>query len=329
MTTVQETVRQARQLREQARNVRLRAQDARAHAHLMVAAAASAEDRSAAVIDLLAELNPGRAEDLQGISESVRRHAADKRRRLALSGGESCHCNKGDAPAISQPAPIPGSKPEGAASATTPDHADDLPIIEERDRIAAQLQETVIRRVFAAGLSLQSAAGLIRDPQARRWIETAIDELDQVIREIRNAVFQDTPHSQSRHRSLSQDIPDLSKHLATTATVTFTGPVEGAISATDTTRLLVILRQILGLIGEHATPASVDITADISSYSLTIDAATLSSGTLTGEPDSWPCSVQAAAAQTGVSVAFQPIPDGMRFTSQLPITPPPQRLPSE
>lgn len=192
-------------------------------------------------------------------------------------------------------------------------------------------RNTVIRRVFAAGLSLESAAGLIRDPQVRRWIETAVDELDQVILEIRNAVFQDTQHS--HHRSLSRDIPGLREQLATTATVTFTGPVGGAIGANDTARLLVILRQVLGLIGEHATPTSVDITADLSSYSLTIDAATLAPatlrrGTLTGDPASWPSSVQAAAAQTGVSVAFQLIPGGMRFTCRLPMTPP-QRRPSE
>jgi lactam utilization protein B len=88
------------------------------------------------------------------------------------------------------------------------------------------------------------------------------------------------------------------------------------------------LRQLLGLIGEHATPASADITADTSSYILAIDAATLALGTPAGEPASWLSSVQAAAAHSGVSVGVQPIPDGMRFTCRLPMTPP-QRLPSE
>jgi Histidine kinase len=326
MTAVQDAVHQARQLRELARNVRLQAQDARAHARMMVAAAAAAEDQFAAVIGRPAEREPGRAEHLQGISESARRSAARKRARLVLADGGTCPCDQGDAPASSQPPPVPDSTPGAAASTKTPDPANDLSITGERDRIAAQLQDTVIRRVFAAGLSLESAAGLIRDPQVRRRIETAVDELDQVIREIRNAVFQDVGHSHQRR--LTRLIPDLGGQLATTATVTFSGPADGAIPAGDTARLLVVLRQILGLIGEHATPASVDIAADTSSYSLTIDAATLSPGTPTGEPASWLSSIQAAAAQSGVSVAFQPTPDGMRFTCRLPMTPP-QRLPSE
>lgn len=55
----------------------------RAHGRRMtVAAAASAEDQSAAVIDQLAEPRPGRAAHLRSVSESARRNAADKRRRV-------------------------------------------------------------------------------------------------------------------------------------------------------------------------------------------------------------------------------------------------------
>jgi hypothetical protein len=315
MTVVQDTVRRARQLCDLARSVRSQAHEIRAHTRTLVAASAAAEDQFAAAIDRLAELEPHRAEQLRGLSESARGHAARRRRRLAHhAGGGTCSC----APAASQLAPGPDGTPE-AAIVTSPGHAGGLSVIRERDRIAARLQDTIIRRVFAAGLSLDSAAGLTRDPAVRWRIEAAVGELDQVICEIRNVVFEDVPH---RHgRGLSLDILDLTGQLATTASVGLSGPAGGAVCAGGNARLLLILRQALGLLGEHATPTSIDIVADTSSYSLTIEAAALSPGTPAGGPASWLSSVQAAAAQAGTGVAIQPVPGGTRITCQLPITP--------
>ena len=286
---------------------------------MLVAAAAAAEDQFAAAIDRLARQQPHRAAQLRGMSESARGRAARRRRRLAghPGGGTRGSC-RDDAPAPSQRAPGPGGTPAAAAATTTPGHAGDLSVIGERDRIAAQLQDTIIRRVFAAGLRLESAAGLTTDPQVRWRIEAAVGELDQVIREIRNAVFQDVQHPQGR--GLSQDILDLSGQLATTASVSFSGLAGRAVPADDNARLLLTLRQLLGLIGEHATPTSIAIAADTSTYSLTIEAAALSPGAPTGAPASWFSAVQARAAQAGAGIAAQPAPGGgTRFTCQLPM----------
>jgi hypothetical protein len=138
-----------------------------------------------------------------------------------------------------------------------------------------------------------------------------------VIREIRNAVFQDVRHPHG-HR-LSQDILDLSGQLATTASVRFSGLVNGAMPVGDNARLLVILRQLLAVIGEHATPTSVDIAAATGSYNLAIEAAPLSLCAPAAEPASWFASVQASAAQTGIGVAIEPVPGGTRFICQLPV----------
>lgn len=250
------------------------------------------------------------------MSESARRYAARERQRLAHHpGGEICRCSQDQPPAASQPASGLASTPDAAASTTLPDHGGDPSVIGERDRIAAQLQDTIIRRVFAAGLRLESAAGLTGNPQARSRIQAAVDELDQVIREIRDAVFPDRRHPHG-HR-LSQDILDLSGQLATTASVRFSGPVNSVMPAGDNALLLVILRQLLGVIGEHATPTSVDIAAG-GSYSLIIEAAPLSPCPSAAGPASWFASVQARAAQTGIGVAIEPVPGGTRFTCQLP-----------
>jgi hypothetical protein len=167
MTAVDDTRRQARQLRDQARSVRSQAQHIRAQTRAVAEATAATQDQIAGTIDRLADQQPHRAERLRGMSESARKYAARERRRLARHPGSGiCRCRQDQPPAASQPASGLASTPDAAASTTLPDHSGDPSVIGERDRIAAQLQDTIIRRVFAAGLRRESAAGLTGNPQA-------------------------------------------------------------------------------------------------------------------------------------------------------------------
>ena len=67
----------------------------------------------------------------------------------------------------------------------------DLALAEDRERIARDLHDSVIQRLFATGMSLQSSYRLVRsDPDsAERRIDRAVDDLDVTIREIRTAIF--------------------------------------------------------------------------------------------------------------------------------------------
>ena len=62
-------------------------------------------------------------------------------------------------------------------------------LAEDHERIAAGLNDVVVRRLFAASLDLQAALGLIDDHPAAGRIRHAVDELDRAIREIRNTIF--------------------------------------------------------------------------------------------------------------------------------------------
>jgi GAF domain-containing protein len=64
-----------------------------------------------------------------------------------------------------------------------------LHLIEDRAEIAEDLRHRVIQRLFALGLALQGAASRATKPQIRGLIETQINEVDAIIREIRAAVF--------------------------------------------------------------------------------------------------------------------------------------------
>jgi signal transduction histidine kinase len=64
-----------------------------------------------------------------------------------------------------------------------------LRLAEDRDRIAGELSDIVVRRLFSAGLALEAALGLIGEHRAAGRVQHAVSELDLAIRDIRDVVF--------------------------------------------------------------------------------------------------------------------------------------------
>jgi signal transduction histidine kinase len=69
------------------------------------------------------------------------------------------------------------------------DPAATLLLAQDRDRIAAGMTDVVVHRLFSAGLSLETALGLMGDHPAAGRVQEAVGELDLAIREVRNVVF--------------------------------------------------------------------------------------------------------------------------------------------
>lgn len=60
----------------------------------------------------------------------------------------------------------------------------------DHDRIGQDLNDVVVRRLFVAGLDLEAALGLLGGHRATPRVCHAADELDQAVRDIRNAIFE-------------------------------------------------------------------------------------------------------------------------------------------
>jgi signal transduction histidine kinase len=71
-------------------------------------------------------------------------------------------------------------------------------LIKDHDRIAQRMNDVVVRRIFAAGLDLQTALALIGDHRGASEIYHALDELDQAIRDIRDIIFDRSPPGSPR-----------------------------------------------------------------------------------------------------------------------------------
>ena len=82
---------------------------------------------------------------------------------------------------------VPSSDPPAGRTADSAEAT--WRITEDHDRIAKDINDVVVHRLFSAGLTLETALGLMDGHLAADRIRLAIDELDQAIRDLRDAVF--------------------------------------------------------------------------------------------------------------------------------------------
>ncbi len=64
-----------------------------------------------------------------------------------------------------------------------------LLLVQDRDRIAAGMNDLVVHRLFSAGLALETALGLMGGHPGAGKVQEAVGELDLAIRDVRNVVF--------------------------------------------------------------------------------------------------------------------------------------------
>ena len=197
------------------------------------------------------------------------------------------------------------------------DRLRELTILEDRDRIAADLQDKVIQQIFATGLALQGAAALTAEPEVRRRVSASVDDLDQVLRILRDTIF--GLEHRLKGRGLRQEILDLCRQLSPTPEISFSGPVDGALHPGTRVQLVDVLREALDQIGQHSTPARIGITADNDSCLTVIEAALLPHP-VEAHGSAQELSLRDRASQAGIRMHIEPIPGGTRFAWQVPLS---------
>ena len=131
----------------------------------------------------------------------------------------------------------------------------ELMVVEDRDRLAADLQSTVVQRVFAAGLKLQGVLSLARQAEVRRRVESSVTDLDDAIRLLRQAIF--GLENRLDRLSLRQQVVRLCADVSPVPEITFAGPVDEALPPGETSQLVEMLRVALGVIGTQAAQTSL------------------------------------------------------------------------
>ena len=139
-----------------------------------------------------------------------------------------------------------------------------LAVSEDRDRIARDLHDLVIQRLFASGMALESSIRLVDSPVATERIHRVVDELDTTIREIRSAIYAlqsppDAIGSQSlRIRALAV-ANAAAERLGSSPRVSFDGPVDAVVSGHLAAQVEAVLTEGLSNAARHAQASRVDV----------------------------------------------------------------------
>jgi signal transduction histidine kinase len=137
----------------------------------------------------------------------------------------------------------------------------ELALLEDRDRIARDLHDTVIQRLFAIGLSLQGTTKLTGNGEVSERISTAVADLDETIRGLRTAIFDLQFDSQGI--GVRRSVLDLAEEIGSTigvrVDVTTSGPVDTAVTSDELEHLLATVREALTNVGKHARATKVSL----------------------------------------------------------------------
>ena len=137
-------------------------------------------------------------------------------------------------------------------------------VFEDRERIARDLHDRVIQRLFATGLTLQSIATARLEPEVARRLEQVIDDLDETVRQVRSTIFE-LQSTRLPGRSLRQEVLDVCAEAAPALgfepIVRFEGAIDSLVDGFLTDHVLAVLREALANVARHAqaTSAEVDV----------------------------------------------------------------------
>ncbi len=142
-----------------------------------------------------------------------------------------------------------------------------LAVLEERDRIAKDLHDVVIQRLFASAMTLMSTMRLITSPEAEERVQRTIDELDGTIREIRSTIF-DLQNPPSRMDfSLRERILRLAENTAHSLGchpgVSLDGPIDASVPDEIGEQLLAVLGEGLTNVARHAKATEVHVSVAV------------------------------------------------------------------
>ena len=138
----------------------------------------------------------------------------------------------------------------------------ELGLVADRERIARDLHDTVIQRLFATGLSLQSVVPVLDDPEVRNRVEDAILDLDATISQVRTTIFALEPPRTAGRGVRAQVLAVCSegaRGLGFEPEVRFVGAVDRYVGAAVATELLATLREALSNVARHARAQHVEV----------------------------------------------------------------------
>ncbi len=151
---------------------------------------------------------------------------------------------------------------------------EELAVISDRERIARDLHDVVIQRIFATAMQLQAAAMRAEKDDVRELIERSVAEMDATIRDVRATIFElQTPSSGSVRSEIRLLVREYGRVLGFTPELRLKGPVDTAATEAIGESVLKVLREALSNVSRHAEATHAEIVVSVADgrFSLTVD----------------------------------------------------------
>jgi signal transduction histidine kinase len=145
--------------------------------------------------------------------------------------------------------------------------AERLSLYEDRDRIARDLHDLVIQRLYATGMSLEGTMPMITRPEVATRVTSAVDAMDETIKEIRATIFALQARGTARQPDLRGDIVDLVEEmtpvLGFAPSLRLGAGMSGQMRPEVAEQALAALREALSNAARHSSATRVDVTVDV------------------------------------------------------------------
>ncbi|WP_097930211.1 MULTISPECIES: GAF domain-containing sensor histidine kinase [unclassified Streptomyces] len=167
---------------------------------------------------------------------------------------------------------LPGFTGQAALALELADHrsvSERMSLLADRERIARDLHDLAIQRLFATGMTLQSARPLVEHPEAAERLGRAIDDLDTTIKIIRTTIFglreHETPGQGSKLRSrVVQAVDAATPALGFTPALRMEGLIDTDVPRVVADHAVAVVGEALSNVARHARArrAEVSVIAD-------------------------------------------------------------------
>jgi signal transduction histidine kinase len=145
--------------------------------------------------------------------------------------------------------------------------AERLSLYEDRDRIARDLHDLVIQRLYATGMSLEGTMPMITRPEVASRITNAVDAMDDTIKDIRATIFALQARDVADQPDLRGDIvalvEEMTPMLGFAPSLRLGAGLAAPVRPKLAEQMLAVLREALSNAARHAQARGVDVTVDV------------------------------------------------------------------
>ncbi|MFJ9427753.1 GAF domain-containing protein [Streptomyces sp. NPDC101249] len=149
-----------------------------------------------------------------------------------------------------------------------------LALFEDRDRIARDLHDLAIQRLFATGMTLQSTVRFVSGPEGSERLLRAVDDLDETIKIIRSTIFGLRSHDPGTGRGLRvravKTVDDALPTLGFTPSLRMEGLLDTDVPADVADHAVAVLVEALANVARHADARAADLALVARSGELTV-----------------------------------------------------------